>query len=104
MRESGSRGGGALAFKVPSETGRAIRLAIQVVIATLMATIISLCAFGLALLVDLLKAHKAPEWMITGTLGLEIFLWAADVVCFTLFVANEVIGFCVSLWRERSWK
>ena len=93
-----------MAFKVPAETGSAIRLAIQVLIATLMATIISLCAFGLALLVDVLKAYHAPEWMITGTLGLEIFLWAADVVYFTLFVANEVIGFCVSLWRERSWK
>ncbi len=93
-----------MVLKVPAETASAIRLAIQVVIATAMATIISLCAFSLALLVKLMKAHHAPDWMVTGTLGLEIFLWAADVVCFTLFVANEVISFCVSLWRERSWK
>ena len=42
--------------------------------------------------------------MVLGTFAVEIFLWAADVVCFVLFVANEVIGFCVGLWRERSWK
>lgn len=93
-----------MVLKVPTEAASAIRLSIQVVVATIMATIISLCAFGLALLVSVMKAHHAPDWMVTGTLALEIFLWAADVVCFTLFVTNEVIGFCVSLWRERSWK
>ena len=93
-----------MAFKVPAESAHAIRLAIQVVVATLMATMISLCALLLAWLVDVMKAYHVSDWMVTGTLALEIFLWAADVVCFTLFVANEVIGFCVSLWRDRSWK
>ncbi|HYC99288.1 hypothetical protein [Brevundimonas sp.] len=91
-------------IKVPAEAAMAIRLGVQVVVATIMASVISLCALGLALLVKFMQAHDAPEWMVLGTLALEIFRWAADVVCFILFVANEVISFCVGLWRERSWR
>ena len=91
-------------LRAPAEAAMAIRLGVQVVVATVMASVISLCALGLALLVKFMQAHDAPDWMVLGTLGLEIFLWAADVVCFVLFVTNEVIGFCVGLWRERSWR
>ena len=92
-----------MALQVPEQSAPAIRLLIQVVVATTMAAVISLCAFGLSLLVKLFEAHDAPDWMVMGTYALEIFLWAADLVCFVMMVSIEVIGFALSVWRERSW-
>ncbi|MGE5502063.1 MAG: hypothetical protein ACM3W4_09075 [Ignavibacteriales bacterium] len=79
-----------------------VGLVVHVLVGVLLFSIITIAAVFLNWVTALCETHHmAPTWLITGMQGIEMFLWAADVVCFGLLILVEVWKFCVTVWRNR---
>lgn len=97
-----SAGGDSLAFKTTGTGAAAFALVIQIGTAVLLFGVITGAAIVLNLVTKYCEAHDlTASWVIQGMHGLEILLWAADVVCFVLLVVVEVRKFCLKVWNER---
>jgi hypothetical protein len=51
--------------EVPEETAPAAAFAAQVIIGTIIFSLVMVAAFGLSWLVGWMAAHGAPDWMVT---------------------------------------
>jgi hypothetical protein len=91
-----------VAFKASENAAAAFGLIIHIGVAVALFCTITAAAVILNLLIGVCEAHTlAPVVVIWGMKALEFFLWAADVLCFLLFVAVEVWKFCVTVWDGR---
>jgi hypothetical protein len=91
-----------LPIRVSRSIAAPLELTLHIVVATLLFGVLIGAVVVLNLVTKFCEAHHwLPAWAIQGILGLEIFLYAADLVCFVLFVLVEVRKFCVTVWRNR---
>lgn len=91
-----------MAIQTPKTTAAAIALVIQIATAVVLFGAITLAAIVLNLVTKYCETNRlTAPWVIQGMHGLEIVLWAADVVCFLLLILVEVRKFCVKVWNER---
>lgn len=78
-------------FQVTPSIGAAAALVIHIVVAVVLFGVITGAAVLLNWVTKLCEhGNLAPDWAIKGMYGLEIVLWAGDVICFVLLVAVEV--------------
>lgn len=88
-----------IAFRVPAAIGAGIALVIQILVALALFCIISGAAVFLNEVTSWLEMGKlAPSLVIQGMRGLELLLWAADVICFVMLIVVEVKNFCAKVW------
>ena len=74
---------------------------IQIITAVVLFSAITAAAIVLNLVTRYCQAHDLTgPWVIQGMHGLEMLLWAADVVCFVLLILVEVRRFCIRVWSE----
>ena len=91
-----------MAIRTSRTTAAVVALVIHVLVGVLLFSIITAAAVFLNWVTGICEAnHLAPAWLIKGMLGIEMFLWAADVVCFALLILVEVWKFCITVWRNR---
>lgn len=91
-----------MTLRIPRESGTALNFAIQVIVGTVLFSLVLAAAFGLATLVEWMERAGAPQWMITGSHWVEWLLFWADVSLFGLFLISEALKFVVGLTRD--WK
>jgi hypothetical protein len=89
-----------LTVEVREETGPAVVFVTQVLVGTLLFSIVLLVAFGLARGVDWMGEHGAPPWMMSAAQWAEWSLFWVDLFCFALFLLSEVLKFMVGLVKE----
>ena len=81
----------------------AFALVIQICVAVFLFVAIGAAATLLNFLIGYWEhGNMLPEVVIEGMRGLELLLWAVDVVCFVLLLAVEVRTFCRTMVGE--WK
>ncbi|HXQ16435.1 MAG TPA: hypothetical protein VN814_17595 [Caulobacteraceae bacterium] len=89
-----------MAIKVPPTIGAAIALLIQMFVGAAIFSCVTLIAVALHLLLEFVHArHFLPEFAEWGGSALEFLVWAADVLCFALFIIVEAIKFCLRMWE-----
>ena len=74
--------------------------AIQVIIGTILFSLVLLVAFGLSKLVSWMQSSGAPEWMIWGAHGAERIVFGLDLFLYSLFLLSESLKFVIGLWKE----
>ena len=79
--------------EIPDDVKPVVDLCIQMVVGAVVFIIIGLVAFGLSLFVKWLESMGAPHWLVTSTHYLEMGVYGIDVLCFALFLVNELRKF-----------
>ncbi|MDQ2861041.1 MAG: hypothetical protein M3T55_10035 [Pseudomonadota bacterium] len=91
-----------LSIRVPQSIAAALTLVIHIVVAVGLFAVITAAAVALNLVTKMCeRGDLAPTWAIQGMRGLEILLWAGDVLCFVLLVLVEIRKFCITVWNGR---
>lgn len=93
-------GRGRVTVEVSQENVPAVVFATQVIVGTIIFSLVMVAAFGLSRLVALMGAHGAPDWMMKPASWAEWLLFWADLFCFGLFLVSEVLKFVVGLVKE----
>jgi hypothetical protein len=86
--------------EVEEEAVPAAVFAVQVLVGTLLFSLVLLGAFGLSKLVSWMQSSGAPEWMIWGAHGAERLVFGLDLFLYGLFLLSEALKFAVGLWKE----
>lgn len=89
-----------MTVEVDKGAGAAAVFATQVIIGSILFSMVLAAAFGLSKLVDWMQQSGAPDWMITGSHWAEYGLFSLDLFLFALFLLSEALKFVLSLWNE----
>ena len=91
-----------MALTVRPTIAAAFALMIHIVVGALLVAVLTAAAIGLNVGTQFCERHDlVPRFAVYGMYGLEMLVWAADVVCFVVFLLAEVWKFCVTVWNER---
>jgi hypothetical protein len=88
-----------MAFEVPKRVKPMLDFTVHVIIGAIAFTVV----FGVASAISLIvKAADGivPHWVASGGEFAEKGLFAMDLLCFGLFVLNEVLHLMRGLWNE----
>jgi hypothetical protein len=89
-------------FRLPVSIVAVGLLLLQIVVGAIIFVAIGAVAVILNLVTMWLEnGNRAPQWFALGMTALEMFLWAADSLCFVLFVVVEVRNFAKRVWLQR---
>jgi len=89
-------------FRATPSIAAAIALVIHIAVAFVLFSVITAAAVGLNWITKLCaQGNLAPKWVTLGMGGLEIVLWAGDVLCFLLLVSVSVWEFFVTVLEGR---
>ena len=91
-----------MTVEVRDEAVPAAVFATQVIIGTILFSLVMLGAFGLSLLIKWMEGFGAPGWMIWGAHVAEKVIFGLDFFLFGLFLLSEALKFMVGLWKEWS--
>ena len=89
-----------MAVEIDEEIGPAATFAFQVIVGTLLFSIVLVVAFALAKMVDWMHAAGAPDWMVWGAHVAEQIVFGLDLFLFCLFLLSEALKFVIGLWNE----
>lgn len=89
-----------MTVEIDEDIGPAATFAAQVIVGTILFSVVLLVAFGLAKLVEWMQASGAPEWMIRGAHLAEQVVFGLDLFLFCLFLLSEALKFVIGLWKE----
>ena len=89
-----------MTVEVNEDAGPAVIFATQVIIGTILFSVVLALAFGLSKLVAWMQSYGAPEWMIWGAHLAEKMVFGLDLFLFSLFLLSEALKFVLGLLRE----
>jgi hypothetical protein len=84
---------------LPEQIKAILRFVIHTVVGALLFSIVGVVAILLSYLTSFIEGSHVSPYILYGFQGLEIFLFAADIVCLVIFVVKETLIFCRQIWH-----